>query len=272
MSRMARLITIPFSHYCEKARWAADWLGVQYREEAHLPFVHAHHAMRVSGKRFVPIWVTDDRQVLSDSTDIVNHLDAQARLSKPAERSLFPNDPIERSAAEAVEELCDAEVGVSSRAWAYDILLDDPRRLVAICGPHMGAMQRLAFRALAYPMSPVIRRGSHISRGSADHHLERLRASFAVIEQRLDGDRRYLVGDHFSIADLTFAALASPILMPEQHPTIASNPNLLPPGAAAVVREMRASRAGAHALRMYRDHRASTPGTRASHANVRAAY
>ena len=31
------LITISFSHYCEKARWALDRCGIEFRERANLP-------------------------------------------------------------------------------------------------------------------------------------------------------------------------------------------------------------------------------------------
>ena len=35
-----RLITIPMSHYCEKARWGLAHAGVEYVEEAHLQVFH----------------------------------------------------------------------------------------------------------------------------------------------------------------------------------------------------------------------------------------
>ena len=36
----AILITMPHSHYAEKARWALDWLAMPYREEPHVPLLH----------------------------------------------------------------------------------------------------------------------------------------------------------------------------------------------------------------------------------------
>jgi len=43
-----RLITIPISHYCEKARWALERAGLSYREERHVQGVH-RLAARVRG-------------------------------------------------------------------------------------------------------------------------------------------------------------------------------------------------------------------------------
>jgi len=37
---MPTLVTIPFSHYCEKARWALDYTGYDYVEEGHVPVLH----------------------------------------------------------------------------------------------------------------------------------------------------------------------------------------------------------------------------------------
>ena len=35
----ARLITIPLSHFCEKARWGLDRVALRYREEPHAPLL-----------------------------------------------------------------------------------------------------------------------------------------------------------------------------------------------------------------------------------------
>src|SRR5438270_1541709 len=87
------LITIPISHYCEKARWALDRAGVAYREEPHLPLFHYTGTFRAGGGRTVPVLVTDDG-VLADSTDIVAWADAR----RPG--SLLPESPAEALALE----------------------------------------------------------------------------------------------------------------------------------------------------------------------------
>ena len=45
-----RLVTIPISHYCEKARWALDRAGIPYREERHVQGIHRIVA-RLVGRR-----------------------------------------------------------------------------------------------------------------------------------------------------------------------------------------------------------------------------
>ncbi len=63
----ARLVTIPISHFCEKARWALDRAGVEYVEHPHLQPVHVVAARLAGGGRTVPVLVTDEGEVLGES-------------------------------------------------------------------------------------------------------------------------------------------------------------------------------------------------------------
>src|SRR5258706_15412958 len=91
----ATLITIRFSHYCEKARWALDRAGVSYDERAYIPGFH-QMGTRPRGGRSVPILVTP-HGVLKESTDIVKHADMRA----PREKKLYPDDDVLRGEADA---------------------------------------------------------------------------------------------------------------------------------------------------------------------------
>jgi glutathione S-transferase len=91
-----------------------------------------------------------------------------------------------------------------------------------------------------------------------------VRATFDAVADRLADGRRHLCGDSFTAADLTFSALAAAVLMPPEYGVPLPQPHELPPAAAAVVRELRAHPAGAHALAMFRAERGparlSAPG------------
>ncbi|MBM4280380.1 MAG: hypothetical protein FJ137_06330 [Deltaproteobacteria bacterium] len=86
-SMVARLLTILFSHHCEKARWGLDRRGVAYVEEAHLPILHVR-ATRSAGGRSTPLLIVDDGPPLTDSTDVLHHADAANTRGEP----LFPDD------------------------------------------------------------------------------------------------------------------------------------------------------------------------------------
>ena len=52
-----RLITIPISHFCEKARWALDRAGLEYDEERHVQGVHRFVARGAGGSGTVPVLI-----------------------------------------------------------------------------------------------------------------------------------------------------------------------------------------------------------------------
>jgi glutathione S-transferase len=71
-SSTPRLITIALSHYCEKARWALDWLKIPYIEESHIPLIHRFYT-RPHGGRSVPVLITQTGAFV-DSKDIISIL------------------------------------------------------------------------------------------------------------------------------------------------------------------------------------------------------
>jgi glutathione S-transferase len=71
----------------------------------------------------------------------------------------------------------------------------------------------------------------------------------------LSDGRRYLCGDRFGAADLTFAALAAPVVAPSIYGVPLPQPDVLPGPTAALVQRAREHPAGRHALEMFARHR-----------------
>lgn len=244
MSERAKLITIPFSHYCEKARWALDACGVAYEEDGHLPLFHY---VAVRGKKSVPM-LEVGRERLWDSTDIVAWADAK----KPG--TLLPTESNARAEALALEDDFDRGLGPATRRWAYFQLL--PRKdldHVLVRGvPRWQALGLEVARPIAVGM---LERGLKIDAAGAERSRQKIEATFDAVDARLGDGRAYLAGDAFTIADLTFAALASPILFPREHPIGLPPPEELTPAARSLVEAWRARPAGRHGLAMYARHR-----------------
>jgi len=250
---LPRLITIPFSHYCEKARWALDWAGVPYVEEAHLPGLHIRPTRKAGGTT-VPVLVLADR-TLRDSAEIMAYADEQA----PAARKLYPAaDDAERREVLLVETLCNDRLGKASRLLAYHHMLGAPERLLDAVRPSLTRGQALAFPLVIRLVRPLIRSRYGVGRERAEVALETARTCFAELGERL-GSGRWLVGDRLTAADITFASLAAVVLAPEGHPSIGSV-NAADGAWREIMDELRATKAGAHALRLYREERAGVSG------------
>ena len=136
-SAPARLITIPISHYCEKARWALDRAAIAYREERHVQIVHRVASRRAGGGGTVPVLVAPDG-VFTQSADILAYAD---RHTEPAAR-LYPEDRELRAEVIALERDFDAGLGPEGRRWMYFHILperDLGARVQLHGGPRVGA-------------------------------------------------------------------------------------------------------------------------------------
>ncbi len=107
----AVLITMPHSHYAEKARWALDRVSIPYREEPHVPLLH-RLATRRQGGGSVPVLVHGGERFV-DSTEILRHADACGGGDP-----LYPHDPHVRASVEVFQRRFDQELGPHTRRWA----------------------------------------------------------------------------------------------------------------------------------------------------------
>jgi glutathione S-transferase len=245
-----RLVTIPISHYCEKARWALERAGIPYREERHVQLIHRIVARRAGGGRTVPVLVTPER-VLAESEDILAWVDERT----PAEHRLFPADTAERAEVERLCRRLDERLGPTGRRLMY-IQMFHQRELMlrfnnqGVPGWEAGVLRygwplavRMAARQLG--IRPGIEAEDEVAVwGELDH----------VAELMSDG-REFLCGDRFGAADLTFAALSAAVIVPPVYGVPLPQPDLLSAETAALVERARAHPAGAYALRLFMEHR-----------------
>jgi len=244
------LITIPPSHYCEKARWALDYAGVPYREERHPPLLHLRVTKLAGRGRSTPVLVAGD-EVLTDSTDILNYLD---RHHVDGWRP-YPKDLQLRVKAEDLEDLFDTRLGPHTRRLAYFHLLQHKELFLDSVLAGVGRTERTAFHVFRPVITGLMRRGMNITAESAERSLDYVRTVFATVDELLADGRSFLTGNLFSAADLTFAALAAPVLLPRNYGSRLPALDDVPTELLATIDEFRASTAGAFALRIYRDHR-----------------
>lgn len=248
----ARLVTIPFSHFCDKARWALERGAIRFREEGHAPLLHWLPAMRTGASRTVPtLWT--EQGAINDSTDILRWVDRQ--LDEP--QRLFPADArgaegVAKDVAD-LEELFDRSLGPATRRWAYFHLLQDRRACAILFTNGVPAWESAVSKAAFPVVRALMRRGMKIDAAHAARSEARVRALFADVERRLADGRRYLTGDRFTAADLTFASLAAPVVLPPAYAERLMPLELLPDAIRAELDGFRTRVAGEFVLRLYEE-------------------
>jgi glutathione S-transferase len=238
------------SHYCEKARWGLDRASVAYHEESHVPLLSRFAARRAAGGT-VPVFIRGDLR-LTESADILRHADS----TQPG--VLYPLDAQLRKEVEALEARFDQDLGTHVRRWAYTHLLPDQallRDLWSRDAPKREAMWMPLIVPLA---SKLLRRAYKVTPAGAARSSGRIREVFTEVEARLKDGRRFLAGNRFSAADLTFAALAAPAVFAPQCRAAMPALDQVPAAMRGDVMALRATVAGRFALHLYATERAFT--------------
>eukprot|EP00741_Cyanophora_paradoxa_P001664 tig00000498_g1615.t1 len=273
MAPLPHLITIPISHYCERARWALDILAQAtgkktYVEEAHAPPFYKKPVRAAGGKRQVPLLALppseDDVVEVSPSSSGAIVAYADARL--PPERRLYPEDSDEVVRVGELEKLFDEKLGTAVRTYCYGHLLapESARAadLLYVCMTDRieSSFERAVTWAAIYSgaLVKMIRKGFNLTPESLAEARRTIEELFAAAGELLAKNGGYLVQPgRFTAADLTFAALAAP-LFPELKGYaygISERMGELPKGMVEETARLRATPAGQFVARMYEKHR-----------------
>jgi glutathione S-transferase len=199
------------SHYNEKVRWALDHKRVPHVRRAVAPGPHRSIAQRLTGAGTFPVLVLDG-EAIGDSTRIIEAL--ERRWPEPR---LYPAGREARRRALEIEDYFDEELGPHLRLLVISRLLSSPALIMGAFFPDLGTGRRLAGRA----MFPVHRRRTVAAFGidadSVALAWGKVREAGACFREELQPNG-YLVGDGFTVADLTLAALVAPAVAPAQFP------------------------------------------------------
>jgi glutathione S-transferase len=244
-----RLITIPVSHYCEKVRWALDYLKLPYVEEPHMPPFYKIATTKAGGET-VPVLVTKDGN-FTDSTDILKYLDSIVSSNA----KIYSTHPEQHQQIEELEELFDEQLGTAVRSWAYFYIIDNSQIVQPKWTQNVPFFEKLLFPVIFPPMRSLVKKKYDVNAESAAQYHEQIENVFEKVNELLADGRNYLVGDKISAADISFASLAAPILQPPQHPIKSSDSEKLPAEFLSKIKKLQETAAGDFVLRLYKTER-----------------
>src|SRR5918997_3971662 len=205
------------SHYNEKARWALDYKGVPHVRRAVMPGLQEFRARRLRAGRTVPILQLNGRAI-GDSTRIIEEI--ERRWPEP---SLYPSDPAERRRALELEEYFDESCGPALRRVLFNDNLEEPQKFIGMLyGPNHPRLGLL--KTLGPLLAPVVKRRYEIRPDRVAESRDAVRAALDTVEAEA-GRSGYLVGDSFTVADLTAASILAVMVVPRDFPYIKLHPD-----------------------------------------------
>jgi len=245
-SKQKTVIALPYSPFCEKVFWAYDRCKIPYGTRAVFQGFFPTTLMEFSAKS-VPI-VVDDNVVYKDSKNVLTC------LSEEGHKWLYPapsvhnvecefGDAFGKSVARIVYyHLFFSKEGcvLLKRIWKVDV------------SPFEQAICDFLFPAVRWAMLS----GMDLPDGLSGFR-QKVDDIFIRVAGLLSDGRKYLCGTpEMTAADVTFASLAYPLILPEEKAAVfLSWDDDLPNTLRDEVRRLRDTPAGKFVLRLYKEER-----------------
>ena len=230
----------------ETSRLLLAHYAISYQEEPH---VFAWGSILALWRAFtvrVPVLYGQGLR-LAGPRAIVDHFEQ----SCPVERKLIPARMPLGIQVDADWDLYNGELAAYTAVVAYFHLL-----------PHRDIMMEPFFRGVP-PAEKAVLGGTYafqsalltlllqLSAPKAQDALTRIRMIFTKTDARLAGGRRYLAGDALTLSDLSLAAAAAPLLLPEGYRSPIPPLERMPPELTAIIAEMRQHETARFVQRIY---------------------
>lgn len=233
------------SHYCEKARWGLQWAGLDYSEEAHLQVFHYWAVRRCKANGMVPV-LLDGNRPIADSSAILKYLGRYL----PDEKNLYPEQ--QQNEIDTLESFFDEGLGIESRRWVYFHWLKRPvREVLRTAAQLTPRWQRLSAPYIFPLFRAYLTRYLNISEANVSAGRQTIEEAFALVAQCLEDGRPYLCGERFTAADISFACMAAPLLLPAEYGIRLPTLDEAPADARVDVIRYREHPAGQFALRLF---------------------
>lgn len=234
------------SHYNEKARWVLTYKNVAHQRIGHLPGPHIRVMKKLSGQSSTPVldW---GGKIIPGSAEIVSFVDSMVD-AKP----LYPELAEDRECVLAWCRRLDDELGPAVRTLAWSGIINHNQYAISVFGRGKSSI-KLMFYGLLFPvLKPLIAKANGVN-------PENIARSGEIVARYLDevaeavSKTGYLVGDRFTAADLTAAALLAPLANPG-HPDM-RRPEPVVDSLQAILDRYSSHPAIAWVEQQYRQHR-----------------
>ena len=223
------LYVFAISHYCEKARWALDFRGIDYELRSLAPGEHGQIARQLGTEKSSVPYLSIGDKVIQGSADIISWAEALPAANGPR---LTPERDIDD--ALEIEQRIDDIAGVHVRRFFYsEALVEHPATVRSFFIRDLPWVKKILIFAAWGKIRGLMIKRMDLGRTQGSESQDILSSELDWLDDLLADGRQHLVGERFSRADLAVASLLSPLVLPAEHPTYSGIQ--MPPRAGATL-------------------------------------
>lgn len=257
------LVTIPISHFCERARWSLEIAGIAFDERCNLQIFHRVALKRIGGKQTVPaLWTPAG--TLTDSYQILEWIRQQPLEAERARIFSSSQGRIHQM------QVWGEALAVASRLLIYNWIIPHKSFLLRVNNRHAPPWQGACLRIGYTPAMNMIQKLLDMTPESLAQAHQSVQSTLDWVEGKVN-QAPYLfldeetpsAGQAFTELDLTMATYLAPIAMPPQYGvTSGSMPELAqcPEEFQRVMAPLHTHPASQWVRRVFAKHRRTEPG------------
>jgi cytochrome P450/glutathione S-transferase len=240
----------------EIARWVLDRNHILYANEMHASWkIHslADKAAGKKGKKNYPVLKMTDAFIYGIESIIM----FWEKRCLPQDR-LLPEDKAQLDKVlDLYYQFTDDFFAGMVEKYMYNMLISSKRLAGKVLKQGIQSSEG-GFFGLRFPgIKNMLTRDYELLENNTDECIVEIRKVFGKVDKILADGRKYLTGNKFTLADLAFAAIAAPLILPEEYGGALPRINEVPDAYRSHITELRATRAGQFVFMLYQANRPS---------------
>lgn len=239
----------------EIARWVLDLNDIIYRNEPHAPLLATERISELTGTKRNgngPVLIGSDSCIYTTNS-LLQYYDQHCLSSK----KLLPEDADKRKEVLNLYNKFINQFEDNVTRYVYSQLLPYPGIAKKLFTKGVPFKEKLTYSIKFSSISGALAKNLQLSGKSNEERLTAIRAVFDEVSNLLSDKRKYLVGDRLTMADIAFASVAAPLILPEEFGGTVARLEQLPDEYRTVVVELRKTPAGQFVLDRYQEDRPS---------------
>jgi len=234
----------------EIARWVLDRNHILYANETHAAWKIASLVEKLTGrksKKNYPVLQMTDAFIYGAESIVM----FWEKRCLPQDRLLPADDEQLDKVLELYYLFTDDFFAGMVEKYFYNMLLTSKELASHILKQDIPPGEKDFFSLSFSAIRKKLALDYELQENTSDECIAEIRKVFEKVNQLLADGRKYLTGNTFTLADLAFAAVAAPMILPEEYGGVLPRINDVPDTYRAHVTELRATPAGQFVFMLY---------------------
>ena len=240
----------------EIARWVLDRNDILYKDQPHAPHLYTKAVNKLTGEK-----VPGNNPVLIMTDALIYRTDSIIRYFEQSclpEKKLLPDDPDKRNEVIELYNLFIDELDDKVSKYVMAEILPATKVAKKLFKQRVPQNEKFKLGIGFGSVRKALKKEMNIEANTPEERLFEIKKIFTKVSDILSDGRRYLTGDKFTLADMSFAAIAARLILPVEYGGTGVAGLLIyqvPDDMRKTITELRATAAGQFVLRLYQEER-----------------